>query len=276
MNRQERVAAAIKEVVTSMMDRVMVRVLEEDPFVKEEHHSSKPLYAALVPDEIFKGSHFERRFVTPFGKVWEKLASVVATEAHGKCIMEQTINGTIGIGRLKRIQEVLNRLEHSAKGIAKVKIDWNTELAYILKGRGQPIPVSVVCDIFVTNIETNESYAFELEEPTANRYEIKASKEKLLKLLAMEQKPQLNGVHYVLLYDYEKKDDNYWHFPKVISQTRSNTSILIGSQFWDFIGGEGTYKNIMKEINLLGKEYREEIYQTFLGIEPPFNQLIPF
>jgi hypothetical protein len=29
----------------------------------------KPLYAALVPDEIFKGSDFERRFVTPFGDV---------------------------------------------------------------------------------------------------------------------------------------------------------------------------------------------------------------
>ena len=35
----------------------------------------------LVPDEIFKGSHFERRFVTPFGKVWERLANIVA-EAH--------------------------------------------------------------------------------------------------------------------------------------------------------------------------------------------------
>ena len=47
-----------------MMTRVMAKVLVEDPFIKEAHHSKKPLYAALVPDEIFKGSHFERRFVT--------------------------------------------------------------------------------------------------------------------------------------------------------------------------------------------------------------------
>jgi Type II restriction endonuclease, TdeIII len=78
MDKQERVASAIKEVVTKMMDRVMDNVLTKDPFVKEKHHASKPLYAALVPDEIFKGSHFERRFVTPFGSVWEKLAQVVA------------------------------------------------------------------------------------------------------------------------------------------------------------------------------------------------------
>lgn len=50
-----------------MMDQVMERVLITDPFIKENHRSSKPLSAALVPDEIFKGSHFERRFVTPFG-----------------------------------------------------------------------------------------------------------------------------------------------------------------------------------------------------------------
>jgi Type II restriction endonuclease, TdeIII len=103
MNKQERVALAIKNVVSKMMDRVMENVLVNDPFVKETHHASKPLYAALVPDEIFKGSHFERRFVTPFGGVWEKLARVVAIEAHGNCIMRYTVDGTITTGRLNRI-----------------------------------------------------------------------------------------------------------------------------------------------------------------------------
>lgn len=74
MDNKAKVAAAIQEAVSTMMDRVMHKVLVEDPFIKEKHHSLKPLYAALVPDEIFKGSHFERRFVTPFGGVWERLA----------------------------------------------------------------------------------------------------------------------------------------------------------------------------------------------------------
>ena len=52
--KQEKIAKAIKSVVSEMMERVMDRVLITDPFIKEKHHSSKPLYAALVPDEIFK------------------------------------------------------------------------------------------------------------------------------------------------------------------------------------------------------------------------------
>ena len=157
MNKQERVALAIKEVVSKMMDRVMENVLVNDPFVKETHHASKPLYAALVPDEIFKGSHFERRFVTPFGGVWEKLARVVAIEAHGNCSMGHTIIGNVGAESLRRIQEVLNKLEHNIKGKDKAKPDWKTELEYIRQGGGEPIPVSVTCDIFIHSETTKKN-----------------------------------------------------------------------------------------------------------------------
>ena len=84
---------AIQSVIKVMMERVMNTVLVEDPFVKEEHKAKKPLYAALVPDEIFKGSHFERRFVTPFGGVWEKLAIVAANKGLGFGEKGRTITG---------------------------------------------------------------------------------------------------------------------------------------------------------------------------------------
>ncbi|HFC00197.1 MAG TPA: TdeIII family type II restriction endonuclease, partial [Phaeodactylibacter sp.] len=151
---ENKVSDGIKRVVSELMDRVMNKVLVTDPFIKEKHHSSKPLYAALVPDEIFKGSHFERRFVTPFGGVWEKLAHVVANEYHGNCTMGHTINGEVSSVRLKRIQEVLNRLEHRKKGIKKIKPNWEDELKYILKGKGKPIPTTVVCDIFIDSKKT--------------------------------------------------------------------------------------------------------------------------
>jgi len=99
---------AIQAVITDMMDRIMIKVLVEDPFLKDEHHAKKPLYAALVPDEIFKSSHFERRFVTPFGKAWEKLAVVAAKEGLGHGTMGYEIRGSVNAGRLARITEVLN------------------------------------------------------------------------------------------------------------------------------------------------------------------------
>ncbi|HBZ35031.1 MAG TPA: TdeIII family type II restriction endonuclease, partial [Rikenellaceae bacterium] len=63
MTEKDAMKKAIQDVIKTMMDRVMDRVMISDPFLPDKHKASKPLYAALVPDEIFKGSHFERRFV---------------------------------------------------------------------------------------------------------------------------------------------------------------------------------------------------------------------
>jgi Type II restriction endonuclease, TdeIII len=269
MSKQERVALAIKEVVSSMMNRVMDNVLIKDPFVKEKHRASKPLYAALVPDEIFKGSHFERRFVTPFGNVWERLAQVVAIEAHGSCLMGHTIDGVVGSESLRRIQEILNQLEHSKKGDEKIKPDWDKEIKYIKKGGGEPIPVSVVCDIFIHNEETNTKYAFELKAPMPNSDQTKVSKEKMFKLLAMKPK-KVDHAFFALPYNpYGKKEDYAWTFPRRWFDMQRDKSVLIGDEFWELIGGEGTYNNFIKEVNLIGKEYRERIYREFLEMEPP-------
>jgi len=271
MSKEQRVALAIKEVVSRMMDRVMDNVLINDPFIKEKHHSAKPLYAALVPDEIFKGSHFERRFVTPFGGVWEKLAQVVAIEAYGNCSMGHSVSGIIGSESLRRIQEVLNRLEHNKKGELKVKPDWETELKYIQEGGGEPIPVSVTCDIFIRNEITNTKYAFELKGPLPNSDQTKVSKEKMFKLLAMNPK-QVDFAYYALPYNpYGKKEHYKWAFPMRWFNMQQDSSVLIGNEFWELIGGKGTYSNFIKEVNLLGKEYRERIYREFLEIEPPYN-----
>jgi len=270
MNKQQRISKAIKDVVSEMMDRVMDRVLISDPFIKENHHSSKPLYAALVPDEIFKGSHFERRFVTPFGGVWEKLAQVVALEAHGNCKLGHEIAGTIRQERLRRIQEILNKLEHG-KGEEKQKPDWNKELEYIKAGGGQLIPATVVCDIFIENQDTGIRYAFELKAPLPNSDQTKVSKEKLFKLLAMEP-PMLDYAYYALPYNpYGNKKDYKWAFPMRWFNMHEDECVLIGNEFWELIGGEGTYNNFIKEINVLGKDYKERIYREFLGIEPPHN-----
>jgi hypothetical protein len=273
MTKQKKVAQAINQVVSTMMDRVMSNVMINDPFIKENHRASKPLYAALVPDEIFKGSHFERRFVTPFGKVWEKLAKVVAEQAHSHCEVGYSIEGTVGKESLRRIQEVLNRLEHTTKGVTKIKPNWKDELKYIKDGGGDLIPVAVTCDIFIKSLETGKKYAFELKAPLPNSDQTKVSKEKMFKLMAMSPK-EVDHAFFALPYNpYGKKIDYKWSFPARWFDMQNDESVLIGDEFWDLIGGQGAYKNFIKEVNGLGIEYRERIYREFLEIEPPSGSM---
>ena len=247
----EEVSVAIKEVIQTLMNRVMENVLYNDPFIAEEHKAKKPLYAALVPDEIFKGSHFERRFVTPFGGVWEKLAKVAGTTGLGKCELQKTINGNVPKDRLARIAEVLNRLEHTPKGEKKIKPDWDKELQYILEGAGELIPTIVVSDVFAENEETGEKYAFELKAPLPNSDQSKVSKEKILKLYAMQPRI-ITDAYFALPYNpYGKKEDYAWSFPARWFNMTEDKVVLIGNEFWDLIGGRGTYQMFISEINKL-------------------------
>ena len=268
-NNYESVTVAICNIVQSLMENVMDKVLVTDPFVAEEHHAKKPLYAALVPDEIFKGSHFERRFVTPFGTAWERLAMAVGNVHHGKCTKGASVEGTIGKERLRRIQEVLNRLEHGVNGKKRQKPNWDEELAYILAGGGEPIPTSVTCDILINSDLTGETYAFELKGPLPNSDQTKVSKEKMFKLLAMDGTP-VQHAYYALPYNPYFKRENYeWSFPGRWFNMKEDSCVLIGEELWDLIGGEGTYQLFISEINKLGAHYKERIYREFLGIEPP-------
>lgn len=265
--KQERISLAIKGVISDLMERVMKRVLITDPFVKEKHHSKKPLYAALVPDEIFKGSHFERRFVTPFGGVWEKLALVVANEAHGHCIKSHEIRGTVGQESLRRIQETLNRLEHKGKKAAKTKPDWSKEIAYIKAGGGELLPVRIECNIFIDSKINGKTYAFILEKDLSNSRQNRINEEKLLKLMAMDSS-EVDFIYSVIPYDIDKNQErNQLNRPIHQYNNYENKPTLIGSEFWNLIGGVGIYNILMNEVNALGQGYRKQIYQEFLEID---------
>lgn len=252
-----------------MMDGVMEKVLIIDPFIKEKHKANKPLYAALVPDEIFKGSHFERRFVTPFGRAWEKLAVVAAQYGLGFATLNHKITGAVKEHRLRRITEVLDKLEHPVEGEQRIKPDWDSELSYILKGKGEEIPVSVICDVYAENVTKNRKYAFELKAPLPNSDQTKVSKEKMLKLYSMT-KLQIDEAYYALPYNPYGLRENYsWSFPARWFNMKEDKVVLIGDEFWNKIGGIGTYQSFIDAVNEIGIVYRERIYREYLGIEPP-------
>ena len=269
MNKKQDVKGAIQDVIKALMDKVMDRVLVTDPFIKENHRAMKPLYAALVPDEIFKGSHFERRFVTPFGNAWQSLAIVAANAGLGYGMVNHRIDGLVKSERLRRITEVLNTLEHAEKGKRKVQPDWETELKHILEGNGENIPVSVICDVYAQDTASQRRYAFELKAPLPNSDQTKVSKEKLLKLYAMDP-PQVEEAYYALPYNpYGRKENYSWSFPARWFNMKEDAVVLIGEEFWEKIGGLGTYKAFIEAVNEIGQEYKDRIYREYLGIEPP-------
>ena len=90
----------------------------------------------------------------------------------------------------------------------------------------------------------------------------------MLKLYSMNP-VQIDGAYYALPYNpYGKRADYTWAFPARWFDMRNDEVVLIGDEFWEKIGGTGTYKAFISAVNEIGKDYKDRIYREFLGIEP--------
>jgi hypothetical protein len=81
---------------------------------------------------------------------------------------------------------------------------------------------------------------------------------------------RVDCAYYALPYNpYGKRSDYAWSFPGRWFNMKNDKVVLIGDEFWEKIGGTGTYRAFIDAINEIGKEYKDRIYREFLEIEPP-------
>ena len=88
--------------------------------------------------------------------------------------------------------------------------------------------------------------------------------------------PAITDAFFALPYNphgLERTSYN-WHMPERWFNMKQDASILIGTDFWDKIGGMGTYQEILDAVSEISGEYKERIYREFLGMEPPPNSTV--
>lgn len=259
----------IAYIAAEAMVTELLNTVESSDF-SEMELGKKGLLLPFLPEWFYLLSRFDHRYPEMFAQALTQLAVDVAREHFGHCVRNYAIRGVVREGRLRRITERLNRLTHRpGGGQERQRPDWDEELTYIMRGKGQLIPVTVICDVYAVNQQTGERFAFELKAPLPNSDQTKVSKEKIFKLHCMEP-PQVEGAYYALPYNpYGTRDGYAWSFPARWFNMKEDEAVLIGDEFWEKIGGIGTYQAFIGAVNEIGREYKERIYREYLGIEPP-------
>lgn len=257
--------------VYSAAENVKTKILgtPENSISSEVESWRRGLLRLFLPEWFFPLSHLEHRYPELFAEALTQLSVDVARGYWGFSAQKYEIRGVIREGRLRRIAETLSRLEHRPRDNEEgQRPDWNKELAYIMRGKGQYIPVTVVCDVYAVNQQTGDRFAFDLKAPLPHGDQTKVGKEKIFKLYCMEP-PQVEGAYYALPYNPYGKRENYaWSFPSRWFNMKDDEVVLIGDEFWEKIGGLDTYQAFIDAVNEIGWEYKERIYREYLGIEP--------
>lgn len=254
----------IKSVLKRLMSGVMERRLVSDPFIKEEEASYRPFHYALAPEIVWKGSKFERSLVTSLGQIgWEQIAKVIANDYHGHAENGRAIKGITSQSKLHKIQSILDQLEHRGGK----KPDWNSELKDILNAdQGEKVETHVTIDLYIHNTKSDDYYYCELKSPKPNSDQTKVSKEKMFKIKTMY--PEKNHkVYYALPFNpYGRREDYDHPHPKRWFDMLNDEVVVMGKEFWDLVGGDEAYEQLIKIFEKVGKEYSPRIKKDYFGI----------
>ncbi len=164
-------------------------------------------------------------------------------------------SGQIYSDQLRVITRILGDLE-----AVRRRPDWDAEVAEVFAAAsGSKEACRVIVDVAIGDSEgdrTSHDY-YEIKSPKPNSDQTKVSKEKMLKLTAMEER---ECAYYALPFNpYGTRSAYAWSPPGRWLDMTKDRIVLIGSEFWERLGGPGTWEDLLTIAHQEGEKYRDRI-----------------
>ncbi len=221
-----------------------------------------PFLTGLVPLKYVRLNSFMISLSTSIGmSVYEQISKIIAVA-----------NGYINCGKMK-LYETTNLSDHQIKKAAEIierltkkgqSANYDLETKEILgcdESDGKKIKVNSIVDFSME--KNNIIYLFEIKTAKPNKDVFIASKMKLLQWRARLKNKE---VRTYLAFPYNPYyPEPYQHFAKGNYFERGK-EFLIGKEYWDLIGGDGTYDELIVLIKEVGDELLSDIRSKIKSI----------
>lgn len=208
-----------------------------------------PFHDALVPGITLLG---ERSFSTRLGNLHEKVAAVVATEAHEQVQQPHDLAGSIPVLSREFITQRIGQLEHR-----RARPDAEYEREEILRHFGNEVGESTRIDLYLRTHEGEEHY-FEIKSGKPNKGQCIEMKQRLLTALAIRRRESAHTWWGVPYNPYGRGE--YRHvYP--IAFFDFEHEVMLGEPFWEFVGGEGTYAGLLAVYREVGEDFAKGIQE---------------
>ena len=259
---EDRTQKEILVLLRSLMRRTIDKFHDVNFWNPRQLLVERPFHTALVKPEFWKGSKFERSFTTSLGQtVYEKIAFCVSNQFFDEVILQRKTEKSISTGELAKISQILNELEHTTQLNERRYPNWSAEVEEILKSRSSTLETLVIIsDLYLK--KNNKEIFIEIKSSKPNADQTKVSKEKLLKLQAMFD-GEIDTFFALTDNPYTTRANYNWPHPKRYFDMVNSPAVLIGKDFWDFIGYEGLFEDLISLFKLVGQEFSKEIEILF-------------
>ena len=226
-----------------------------DRIQSEDTH--RPFHAALLSDQALFWSRFERSFSTSFGqRVIEQISRAAAFNGGAQLAETQKVT-TINLptDQINAIEDHISGLRHNR---AQRPANWDIDVSELAAIRGtQGIQqLRVISDLWWQKDGINNYMSIKTVKPNIDQ--TAEAKRDLLKLKLAD--PSAN-VYYGLYYNpYGNfKKDYAWSPPMRIFNFNKDPCVLIGKEYWDTLGGNGFYEEVLAIAERVGENTRRQI-----------------
>ena len=239
------------EVNRILQDFVVGQLPKLTKWTIAELRMAYPFHRLFFPDEAILAARVERSVVTIMGNsLYPSLAKTIALDRFNNVYVEHSIEGNVNDAACNMIEQIVTELRTPPRRrTVERKPIHEQDLKEILDSRGGGSSLrAVTADLYIED-STGGPLFVELKSPMPNLDVAAESKRKILYYLAiMERSGVVNAKAYLgLPYNPYITRKNYGHsYTKQIMDM--DNQVLIGQELWDYIGGRGTYAELLKII----------------------------
>lgn len=210
----------------------------------------KPFHESLLPDGILQITEFERSFSTKLGTTFEECALLIARSIHKKADRGYRVQGVITRKAIKCIEEIINKI--GTGGMKRKYPDLVKEIIN-LSNHGNFVERVSIADLYVST-KSGEEWFFEIKSPKPNKGQCLEATSRLLQIQAITHSkyPEAKAFYATAYNPYGTNKNDYKH-SFVLNYMDLKNEVLIGKEFWDMIGGKGTYEEILSIYQEVGK-----------------------
>jgi hypothetical protein len=260
MTFDRKVEKKIKNLLREFINDVIKR--SNESFDYEMYKKERPFHAALLPEIVCRLSSFERSFSTSLGqKIFETIAYEIANSKYYGTKRQKELRGKISLDENETIMRIIDGLEDRRR-----KPNWDMELseianANILRKDEEGITKRVTSDIYIEDFRNKKALFCEIKSPKPNKDQSEKSLEKMLTIHTIYKYCDTVPLTYFALpFNPFIKRSRYAHsFPMIYFDIRAGKNVVIGREFWDMIGGNGTWEQLITVFQEEGDKTRDLI-----------------
>jgi len=239
---------------------LLVKSLENKLKKYKRETSYLPFLAALIQDsEKVAAYSFIHSIATTLGmSIYEQISVIITKDNSEKCFRNYGVGGAISSAQKKVIDKIVNDIRNKSR-----KSDHKKEIDEVLKASSEGAQFQKdgnIADFYM--LKNNIEHYFEIKTVKPNTDVFARSKIKLLEWVARRQKE----IRVFLALPYNPYyPEPYRRFSEVGMMDPPN-DLLVGEEYWNFLGGKRTYSDLLKIFNEVGIQYKDHIKNKFLEI----------